>query len=108
MPPYSWQLCASEPGVWRCRSIAILTPTSDFHTSDLYLSAESQNGLAGKDLKDHLIPTPAMGRAAPHQLRLPMAPSNLALHASRDGAPQLLWAAVPAPHRLLSEKFPQS
>ena len=29
---------------------------------------------------------PAMG-AAPHQLRLPRAPSNLALSASRDGAP---------------------
>ena len=48
---------------------------------------------------------PAMGRAAPHQLRLPRAPSNLALSASRDGAPQLLWAAVPAPHCPLCEKF---
>ena len=46
-----------------------------------------------------------MGRAAPHQLRLPRAPSNLALSASRDGAPQLLWAAVPAPHCPLGEKF---
>jgi len=27
----------------------------------------------------------AMGRAAPHQLRLPRAPSNLALSASRNG-----------------------
>ena len=35
-------------------------------------------------------PPPAVGRAAPHQLRLPRAPSNLALSASRDGAPQLL------------------
>jgi len=41
---------------------------------------------------------PAMGRAAPHQLRLLRAQSNLALSTSRDGAPQLLWAAVPAPH----------
>jgi len=41
-----------------------------------------------------------MGRAAPHQLRLPRAPSSLALSASRDGAPQLLWAAVPVPHYL--------
>ena len=57
-----------------------------------------------KYLKDQLFPlTPpstekppfAVGRAAPHQLRLPRAPSNLALSASRDGAPQLLWAAVP-------------
>ena len=52
----------------------------------------------GENLKAHPAPTPAMGRAASHQLRLPRAPSNLALSASRDGAPQLLWAAVPAPH----------
>jgi len=36
-----------------------------------------------------------MGRAAPHQLRLPRAPSHLALSACRDGAPTALWAAVP-------------
>ena len=30
---------------------------------------------------------PAMGRAATQQLRLPRAPSSLALNASRDGAP---------------------
>jgi len=58
-----------------------------------------------KDLKDHLAPTPAMGRAAPPQLRLPSAPSHLALSASRDGAPQLLWAAVPAPHCPLGKAF---
>ena len=39
-------------------------------------------------------------------VQLPRAPSNLALSTSRDGAPQLLWAAVPAPHHPLSEKFP--
>jgi len=43
----------------------------------------------GSDLKDLWVPTPylppAMGRAAPHQLRLPRAPSNLALSTSRDG-----------------------
>ena len=48
------------------------------------------------------VSTPAVGRAASHQLRLPRAPSSLALNASRNGAPQLLWAAC-AP---LSEKFP--
>jgi len=42
-------------------------------------------------------PNPCHGQGCPHQLRLPRAPSNLALSASRDGAPQLLWAAVPAP-----------
>jgi len=47
---------------------------------------------AGRDLKCQPIPTPAVGRAAPHQLKLPRAPSNLALSVSRDGAPQLLWA----------------
>jgi len=47
-----------------------------------------------------------MGRAAPYQLRLPRAPSNEALSASRDGAPQLLWASVPAPHHLPSKEFP--
>jgi len=36
-----------------------------------------------------------MGMAATHQFRLPRAPSNLSLSTSRDGAPQLLWAAVP-------------
>jgi len=36
-----------------------------------------------------------MGRAAPHHFRLPRAPSNVAFSASRDGAPPLLWAAVP-------------
>ena len=56
----------------------------------------------------HSPPSPSLchGQGCPHQLRLLRAPSNLALNASRDGAPQLLWAAVPAPHCPLSEKFP--
>jgi len=58
------------------------------------------------DLEDHLVPTPAMVRAATHQLRLPRAPSNLALSATRDGEPQLLWTAVPAPHCPPSKEFP--
>jgi len=40
----------------------------------------------GKDVKSHLVQPPATGRATPHQLRLPRAPSSLALSASRDGA----------------------
>jgi len=63
---------------------------------------ESQNhrtAQVGGELKAHPVPPPAMGRAAPHQLRLPRAPSHLALSACRDGAPTALWAAVPAPHR---------
>jgi len=46
----------------------------------------------------------AVGRAATHRIRLPRAASNLALSTSRDGAPQLLWAAVPGPHCPLSEE----
>jgi len=48
---------------------------------------------------------PAAGRAAPHQLRLLRAPSNLALCASRDEAQQVLRAAVSLPQLLSSEKF---
>ena len=47
----------------------------------------------GATVKPSQFHSPAVGRAAPHQLRLPRAPSNLPLSASRDGAPQLLWAA---------------
>jgi len=42
---------------------------------------------AGGDFKDHPAPTSCHGRAAPHQLRLLRAPSNLALNASRDVTP---------------------
>jgi len=45
---------------------------------------QSQNSLGWKGVKVHPAPTTAMGRAAPHQLRLPRAPSNLALSASRN------------------------
>ena len=60
----------------------------------------------GRNLTAHPTPNPIVGRAAPHQLRLPRAPSNLALSASRDGAPQLLWAAVSALHCPLGKAFP--
>jgi len=44
--------------------------------------------LVGGDLKVHPVPAPCVvGRAATHQIRLPRAPSNLALDTSRDGAP---------------------
>jgi len=46
----------------------------------------------GRNLKDHHVTALAVGRVT-SQLRLPRAPSNLALSTSRDGAPQLLWAA---------------
>ena len=60
--------------------------------SQKHRSIESQNHRMIWVGGNHPAPTPAMGRAAPHQLRLPRAPSNLALSTSRDGAPQLLWA----------------
>jgi len=44
-------------------------------------------------LKPTQLQPSALGRAAPHQLRLPRAPSNPALSLSRDGAPTALWAA---------------
>ena len=52
-------------------------------------------------------PNPCRGLAAPHQLRLPRAPSNPALSASRDGTPTALWAAVPGPHCPVRENAPQ-
>ena len=41
----------------------------------------------GRDLKAHPVPTPLPQSVCPHQIRLPRAPSILALNASRDGAP---------------------
>jgi len=37
-----------------------------------------------KDLKAHLVPTSCHGLVATHQIRMPGAPSNLALNASTD------------------------
>ena len=48
---------------------------------------------------------PLPWQGCPHQLRLPRAPSNPALSTFRDGAAQLLRAAVPGPHCPLSGKF---
>ena len=47
-------------------------------------------------------PHPVLWAGLPPLAQVPKAPSNLTLSASRDGAPQLHWAAVPAPHRPLS------
>lgn len=38
----------------------------------------------GKDLENHPVPTPALGRAATHYIRLTRAQSNLALKTSRS------------------------
>jgi len=62
---------------------------------------ELQNVWVGRDLAAHATPTPAVGRAAPHQLRLPSAPSNLALSASMGGASK----ANPFPFPLLIDNF---
>jgi len=47
-------------------------------------------------------PSPAMGRAVPHQLRMPRAPPNLALSTSRNALtdPQFLWAACATEFKL--------
>ena len=58
----------------------------------------------GRDLKAHPAPTPCCGQGCHPAAQLPRAPSNLALSASMDGAPQLLWAAVPGPHCPLSKE----
>jgi len=62
----------------------------------------------GRGLKYHPFPTLCHGLLATHWLRLPRAPSSLALSTSRDGAPQLLRAAVPGPHCPLSNEFPSN
>ena len=53
------------------------------------LSLNLRTAEVGGEPKAQPVPPPAMGRAAPHQLRLPRAPSHLASSACRDGAPQL-------------------
>ena len=62
-------------------------------------------GLEGA-LKITELQSPAMSRAAPHQLRLPRAPSKLALSASRDGTPQLLWQLCQHTTTPLNDSFP--
>ena len=57
-----------------------------------------------RDLKSHPAPILCRAQGCPPRAQLPMVPSNLALSTSRDGAPQLLWAAVPGPHCPLSKK----
>jgi len=86
-------LLAITSAQWRC-------PCKDLSLGGLGelrcpATSKSQNhsmAQVGGELKAHPVPPPAMGRAAPHQLRLPRAPSHLALSAWRDGAPTALWA----------------
>jgi len=57
------------------------------HWYPLWLPSQAFHRVAWIE-RDHLVsPTPPMGSAATHQTRLPRAPSNLVLSASRDGAP---------------------
>ena len=90
----AWVWICPHTNYWHARN----------HISSLKFTA-SQNGLGFKGLSRSSSSNPCCGRAAPHQLRQPRAPSNLALSASRDGAPQLLWAAVPASHCPLGNEF---
>jgi len=68
----------------------------------VFIFIESQTGLGWKGPQSPPRPSPCHGQGCPPAAQVPRAPSNLALSASRDGAPQLHWAAVPAPHRPLS------
>ena len=94
-------------------SIHLLPPFVSFGASSSHLIClfiESHNHRivwVGGDFKALPAPTPCHGLVVPHQLRLPRAPSNLALSTSRDGSPTALWAAVPGPHHPFSKKFPQ-
>jgi len=45
-----------------------------------------------------------MGRVAAHYIRLPMAPSNLALSNCGDGASTASGQPVPVPHHTLSKE----
>ena len=54
-----------------------------------------------RHFKVHPALTPAMGRAAPHQLRLPRAHPTWPSVPPGMGHPQLLWAAVPVPYHPL-------
>ena len=47
-----------------------------------------------RNLKAHSDPGSCRGLAAPHQLRLPRAPSSLAWSTSRDGAPTALGLLI--------------
>ena len=49
------------------------------------LSPQGKMAWVGKDLKVRPVPTPCCGLAAPHEIRLPRAPSNPALRASSNG-----------------------
>jgi len=57
-------------------------------TEDNQFSNTEYYGIAcvGRDLKVHPVPTPCHGLAAPYQVRLLRAPSNLALGICRDTA----------------------
>jgi len=68
-------------------------------------NTEPQNGWVGGDLKAHPALSSCHGSAAAQQVRLEKGPSSLAWSACRDVHPQLLWAAVPGPHRPPSKEF---
>ena len=78
------------------------SPTAHSEKMDTSCIIKFQNGLGWKGPQSPPGPTPCHGQGCPPPAQLPRAPSNLALSASRDGAPQLLWAAVPVPHCPLS------
>ena len=72
------------------------------HCGSETTSTEPQNHRVSWAGKVRSVPTPDMGRDTIHS---PKAPS-VASDTSRDGAPTLLWAAVPGPYHLHGEEFP--
>ena len=110
--PLSWvpgcSICAASSCRWDPVEVFLLRLTSPIHCSSVPQTLISNHrptdwfGVKGM-LKPSQFHPHAVGRAAPHQLGLPRAPSNLASSASLDGAPTALRAAVPLP-----ESYPQS
>ena len=76
-------------------------PPAHRDTLDYSLNRRIIEWLGWKGPQNLSSPSSCHGLAAPYQLRLPRAPSHLALGTSRDGAPTALWAAVPGPHHPL-------
>ena len=66
----------------------------------IVVESSSKNGPGRKGSQSPPSPTPCRGQGCPPPAQAAQGPSNLALSASRDGAPQLLWAAVLAPPAL--------
>jgi len=70
--------CRAKQLLYRVISLALRLRT-EMITFGIIESYNDRMVWVGRNLKAHPAPAPAVGRAAPHHLRLPRAPSNLAL-----------------------------